>query len=255
MEKFKLTGGIYSITNKVNGKRLIGSTLRKFSIRWSEHKYRLRKGKYGNSHLQASWLKYGEDNFIFEIICPNKWNTEEKLREMETLFINFYKSYDNRFGYNMSEVSTAPLAGRKLSKEHKNKIGFGGRKHTEKSKKRISNAHIGMSPSEETREKLRKSNKGRKHTDAQIKKMKEMLPRGEKHFRTTLTQVEVDTIRETYSNGNTSANKLAKEYKVTKRTILNIINNVTWKTCYTEEMKNKIENVIKNNIKTRGLKL
>lgn len=53
-----------------------------------------------------------------------------------------------------------------------------------------------------------------------------------------------------YSNGNTSANKLAKEYKVTKRTVLNIINNVTWKTCYTEEMKNKIENVIKNNIKT-----
>ena len=61
-------GSIYKIINVVNGKLYIGSTMHKFSKRKSEHLTALRKGYHFNSHLQSAWNKYGEENFIFEIL-------------------------------------------------------------------------------------------------------------------------------------------------------------------------------------------
>jgi group I intron endonuclease len=59
--------GIYQIRNIVNGNRYIGQT-RNLKIRKKEHFCRLRKGNHHNLYLQRSFNKYGENNFVFEII-------------------------------------------------------------------------------------------------------------------------------------------------------------------------------------------
>ena len=66
-----MKSGIYKIENKVNGKVYIGSS-NSIRRRWQKHKALLRHGKHQNSHLQAAWDKYGEDNFSFSVIelCP-----------------------------------------------------------------------------------------------------------------------------------------------------------------------------------------
>ena len=59
--------GIYKITNLINKKYYIGSSL-DIKRRWKEHRRNLIKNKHNNIHLQKSWNKYGENSFLFEII-------------------------------------------------------------------------------------------------------------------------------------------------------------------------------------------
>lgn len=59
--------GIYKITNIINNKFYIGST-RRLSERKTEHNYNLRKGQKENSILRNSVLKYGYQNFKFEVL-------------------------------------------------------------------------------------------------------------------------------------------------------------------------------------------
>ena len=74
---------IYRITNMANGKYYIGSA-ESFARREWQHKYDLRKGIHKNPRLQAAWVKYGEEMFVFEVIeevpvgqsafdCENKY--------------------------------------------------------------------------------------------------------------------------------------------------------------------------------------
>lgn len=67
--------GVYSITNKVNGKRYVGSTKRSFNERWGEHTKSLTERKHHSKYLQRAFNKYGEDNFTFEVIatCPKEY--------------------------------------------------------------------------------------------------------------------------------------------------------------------------------------
>lgn len=88
--------GIYKIENKINGKVYIGLS-KHIKQRWWEHKNSLNKNKHPNLHLQAAWNKYGKDNFNFKILEKCK---KELLNEKEMYWINYYKSYDRKFGYN-----------------------------------------------------------------------------------------------------------------------------------------------------------
>lgn len=87
--------GIYLIMNKINNKKYIGQASN-IKTRWTHHKTDLRCGCHHNRHLQASWNKYGEENFVFSIIeeC-----SEECLNDRESYWINYYNSYNN--GYNL----------------------------------------------------------------------------------------------------------------------------------------------------------
>lgn len=89
--------GIYSITNKINGKRYIGQTY-DFDYRWMRHRSYLKHNTEHNAHLQNAWNKYGKENFKFEIIekCPF-----EKLDEREIYWIKYYDS--KKHGYNFSD--------------------------------------------------------------------------------------------------------------------------------------------------------
>lgn len=61
--------GIYKITNKINGKIYIGQSIN-IERRWKEHIFDNRK----NSLIHLAIIKYGKENFSFEVIeeCNQK---------------------------------------------------------------------------------------------------------------------------------------------------------------------------------------
>lgn len=87
--------GIYSITNKINGKRYIGLSVN-IRNRWTQHRSDLRYESHANPHLQSAWNKYGEDNFEFEVLesCD-----ENRLEERELFWIDRFDSCN--VGYNI----------------------------------------------------------------------------------------------------------------------------------------------------------
>lgn len=117
--------GIYKITNKINNKCYIGQS-KDIIKRWkTEYKWHKL-----NSHLQSAFNKYGLENFDFEIIeecSPNLLN------EREQFWITVYNSFDRNFGYNKT-LGGAGTPGRTfiMSDETKNKIRIAntGRKFT-----------------------------------------------------------------------------------------------------------------------------
>lgn len=113
--------GIYKIINELNGKIYIGSTFCSggFKRRWTVHKSSLKNNRHPNKHLQHSWNKYG-DIFNFEII--EIIDKKEILIEREQYFIDFFKSFDDKIGYNISRVASAPMLGLKHTDEAKKKI-------------------------------------------------------------------------------------------------------------------------------------
>ncbi len=60
-------GCIYQIRNILNGKIYVGSTWKPLRKRKSEHLTKLRTNKHSSPHLQNSFNKYGEDNFMFDL--------------------------------------------------------------------------------------------------------------------------------------------------------------------------------------------
>lgn len=103
-------GIIYKITNLLNGKVYIGQTIRSLKDRYSQHKY-----KTSSSPIHLAIKKYGHQNFIIEELeqCPINL-----LDEREIFYINQYKSYCKRYGYNISRGGQQHrLLPYKLSKE------------------------------------------------------------------------------------------------------------------------------------------
>lgn len=114
--------GVYSIRNKLNGKRYIGSTVR-FRSRWTTHLRELRRGIHSNLHLQSAWNKYGEEVFEFKFLmfCPGEECTRQEAR-----LIQKYKATDPKFGYNVCAVGSNRLGVKsslvtrgKMSEAHK----------------------------------------------------------------------------------------------------------------------------------------
>lgn len=59
--------GIYRIRNLVNDKCYYGSA-KNIKRRWSKHKSQLKNNRHENIILQRAWDRYGEENFVFEVI-------------------------------------------------------------------------------------------------------------------------------------------------------------------------------------------
>lgn len=156
---------VYKHTSPSN-KVYIGITNRSPKLRWN----------YGNGyahspHFQNAINKYGWDNIKHEILFTGLTKEEAEAKEVE--LIAKYKSTQREYGYNCDS-------------------GGGVRKHhTEETKEKIRQAHLGMKYDEEFCKKqsiLKKGNKnmlGKKHSEESRRKMSEAQKgkfAGEKNF-------------------------------------------------------------------------
>lgn len=93
--------GIYKITNTVNEKSYIGSSI-DLNSREYKHFWMLRRGSHDNIFLQRSFDKYGEGNFTFDIVEQCE---ENLLIDRENHFITSYNSNNSEYGYNLATVN------------------------------------------------------------------------------------------------------------------------------------------------------
>lgn len=146
--------GIYQIKNIINNHRYLGSSVDMFR-RIANHKCSLR-GKYHHSIvLQRAWDKYGEDKFVFQILCLC---SKEDTLKYEQLFL------DNvQHKYNIANDAKRPQLGRVVSAETRAKLGLAGRGRevSAETRAKISAANSGRHPSVETRKKIGLAGKGR----------------------------------------------------------------------------------------------
>lgn len=85
--------GIYIITNLINKKFYLGSSMN-LKKRKATHLSTLRNKKHHNKHLQNAWNKYGEKNFEFDIV--EYIEDENLLKEVEQFYIDDFKLTKNR---------------------------------------------------------------------------------------------------------------------------------------------------------------
>lgn len=129
--------GIYKIVNKCNNKYYVGRT-NDFDKRWKKHKSDLNKNRHPNDMLQHSWNKYGENNFEFIIVeCSN-----DCLLRLEQKYLTIAENEQDKC-YNLNFNSL--YGNDSLSEYSKEKIrnSLLGRKHTEETINKISESKIG----------------------------------------------------------------------------------------------------------------
>ena len=208
--------GIYGIKNLVNSKIYVGKTGMNFGDRWDSHRSLLNSGKHDNPHLQNAWNKYGEENFEFIIIeeCAI-----EELNEREKYYIKLYK--DIGLAYNIHDGGNEGYnLGKCLSEETKRKIGDQnringiGRKASDATKIKMSEAHTGMKYSPMSEE-------GKRNIQLSQQRYYEKNPK-------KLFIEDVIQIRELHRDG-LNYSEIARQYNVTPQCINDICNYKRWK--------------------------
>ena len=82
--------GIYRIVNKVNDKCYYGSS-KNIEKRWLRHRRELKNNIHINCLLQRAWNKYGENNFLFEIVEECVIDT---ILEVEQKYLDLQPEYN-----------------------------------------------------------------------------------------------------------------------------------------------------------------
>lgn len=132
-------GVVYKYTNSVDGKVYVGQTTSALTKRHIQHKC---ASKRNTGYFYKAVRKHGWDNFIGPIQIDEAENQAE-LDEKEIHWISQLKSHvSTENGYNLTEG------------------GWGG-KLSEKTRRKISESHKGLSHSEATRQIISEKGKGR----------------------------------------------------------------------------------------------
>lgn len=158
---------IYCTTNLINGKKYIGQDS-------NNNPAYLGSGKY----LLAALKKYGKQNFQKELL--QNCLSQQDLDESEAYWIDYFNAHKSDLFYNIA--SDAYNWGKRFVKGQTahNK----GKKHSEETRKRLSESHKGIRQSRETKQKRVDKLRGRKRADWEIEKIKLSNPsrfRGQKH--------------------------------------------------------------------------
>jgi group I intron endonuclease len=131
---------VYMIENLINSKKYIGQTV-DFVARKNSHKCNATRKNY---HLCVAMRKYGYENFQYTILIKDNTIDHKFLNFWECYFIGLFGTLDRTKGYNLE-------GGGNL-----NKIC------SEEKRKKISMSLKGRIVTDTTREKMRKSQTGRK---------------------------------------------------------------------------------------------
>jgi putative endonuclease len=181
---------IYKITSLIDGKIYVGQTTRSLDKRIAFYKADIctyKKGKYkARSKIIAALSKYGIENFKFEII--DQATSQEDLNSKEQFWIKDTNSCDREIGFNIQLG------------------GFGVGKHSDETKKIMSEKKIGKPAYNKDKQGLSEENVGN----------------------SVLTQKQANKIREEYKIEK-SCLKLAKKYNTSKTVILHVLHNKTYK--------------------------
>lgn len=113
---------IYKLINKINGKYYIGQTKLTLQRRSRSDGIGYKRSPYLYNAIQ----KYGWNNFEYEIL--DKTEIAEVADLLEISYIDYFDSKNDNFGYNI-------VVGGNVSMR--------GRKHTEETRRKISNANKG----------------------------------------------------------------------------------------------------------------
>lgn len=98
--------GIYIIRNIVNNKYYIGSAIN-LAGRKADHLRHLRRSSHKNPHLQNSFNKYDEHNFIFYLAEYVK--DLKVLIDIEQKWLDEFRPYNNKIGYNIAKIAGSTL--------------------------------------------------------------------------------------------------------------------------------------------------
>lgn len=169
---------LYRITNQLNGKVYIGQT-NKPDYRWYQHRSYAGNENKHKQYIHRAMAKYGIENFIFEVIVSCQ--TQESADIVEDLLIIQYDSRNKEKGYNLkaggshgghseetkqkqSEATYRqiaaqghPATGRTVSEEekelHRKARLENPLEYTPGLRQKMSEAHIGIKDSEDTKQK------------------------------------------------------------------------------------------------------
>lgn len=146
-------GVVYKTTNLLNGKIYIGQTIQKGK--------QLETYLGSGVSLRNAIIKYGKDKFIKYIIFYAFDKNE--LDNAEEHLIEIYSAREKSIGYNIMKGASLDMTGLKHSDETKKKISDAGRgrRHTKQHKEWISNFNKGRVLSESTKQKIREKAIGR----------------------------------------------------------------------------------------------
>ena len=179
-DKGEIRGVIYRYINQSGGEEkgwsYVGSTMNE-TIR--RHSWNNRGNKqYGGEKINAARMKVGLKNFSYEVL-EEIYDTDEnalqqQLDNREAYYVQQFNSINH--GYNTSSGGTGNK-GVNFSPTHRANIGKAstGRKHSEASKRQISEKLMGREVSGETRLKISKGNTGKKRTAEQRRAESERL--------------------------------------------------------------------------------
>lgn len=139
--------GIYEIICITNRRKYIGSAV-DLGKRWSEHVRQLKENKHHSRHLQRTWNKYGQDDFVFRVIeyCDkgSLIDREQHYIDTEKPVFNSRPVANSQLGFRHSKESRLKMS---MSRD-RNFSPMTGRRHTEETKAKISAAKRGVKQSE-----------------------------------------------------------------------------------------------------------
>lgn len=263
-----MNSGIYSITNKNNGKRYIGQSV-DLHKRKVTHLWLLKNNRHFNTHLQRAWNN-GEE-FEFEILeeCePSSCNEREifyiaKFDSMKTGY-NLCVGGNSTTGRVCTEhtkaIISAKARGRKWSQESiemrtqtlrehlKNDPEF-ARRYRENISSKLKGRESwnkGVPCPEWKKKQVSEKLKGRHISDEHKEKLRNLYS-GEKSITSKLKKIDVVNIRIRFLNGEKQID-ICKDYPVKPQTIYDIVWGRRWKSVPNnlkelEEMKWKIESL------------
>ncbi len=182
---------VYCITNKINGKKYIGSDSN------NNPKY------FGSgTYIKKALKKYGKSNFTKQILC--EIDNINLMKEIEEYWIEYFDAYNNPLFYNATKYSSGLTQFPKDKKINISKANKGNK------------YHLGFKQTEHQKQKTSESNTGKKHTE-EFKLIKQQKAIGNKYaLGNKLTQEQRNKISES-KIGHECYSDLGRNSKISEK--------------------------------------